>query len=461
MGISLDGLASGLDTAELIASLMKLEAVPQTLLKGRVTATQTKITDFQSLNTKLAALSTLATTSLAPTALQTYSASSSGSGVTVVAGASATAGNLDITVTQTALGQTSVTAPLTAWPNDPPVLTIVGSDGVAKEITAASSSLNDVVSAINAAGSGVTATKVASGTNAAGEPQYRLQLVSSATGAASAFSVYSGSSADVTAGTATNMLTQPGAANVRTARDAEITLWAGTTASQTITSASNTFADLLPGVSVTVATVSADPVTVSVTRDTSRATTVAEALVNSISTTLGLIDTKSATTKTQDANGKDVTGLGSFTSDSTIRGVRSSITSAVSDPVNGRSPSEIGISIDKKGSIEFDKEKFTAAMAADPAQVEAVFAAIATRVAAAAESASNSTTGTVTAKISGAETTVANFTSQVDAWDLRLTAREASLKRTYSQFEVAMGKLNTTSTYLTSQFASLTNSNNK
>ena len=39
MSLAIDGLVSGLDTTTMITSLMKIEAVPQTLLKNNVTST--------------------------------------------------------------------------------------------------------------------------------------------------------------------------------------------------------------------------------------------------------------------------------------------------------------------------------------------------------------------------------------------------------------------------------------
>ncbi|MCU1407553.1 MAG: hypothetical protein JWQ43_3856 [Glaciihabitans sp.] len=458
-GLSVGGIASGLDSATLIADLIKLEAIPQSLLIKRAAAAEVKITDFQSLNTKIKTLGTIATTAKNPAALQTFTASSSASGVSVTAGAGAAIGSLDVTVNQLAQPQTSVTAALTTWPDDPPVITIVGADGVSHEVTAASTSLNDVVTAINAGGTGVTATKVASGIDADGNPQFRLQLTSSATGADASFTAYRGSSASVSDGTATNLLTEAGAATTRTAQDAKLTLWAGTDAEQTVTSASNTFADIMPGVSITASKVSTDAVTVNVSRDSAKATAVVKGLVDNISTTLGLIDSKTASTKTTDALGNEVTALGSFTSDATIRDIRQAIVTAASAPVNGRSPSEIGISFDKKGSITFDTAVFEAAQKKDPAFVESVFAAIAERVAAASTNAS-STTGSLTTKITGTETTVKGWNADVLRWDLRLEGREETLKRTYSALEVAIGKLNSQQDYLLSQLDALKPSDN-
>src|SRR5690606_14197448 len=121
------------------------------------------------------------------------------------------------------------------------------------EITAASNSLDDMVSAINKSDAGVTALKVASGTDVNGDPQFRLQLTSNSSGIAGTFTVGSASVAST---------------EITAAQDAEITLWAGTGAEQSITSGTNSFTDVLPGVNVTVSAVTIDPVKLTVARDT-------------------------------------------------------------------------------------------------------------------------------------------------------------------------------------------------
>ena len=61
MGTSIDGLISGLDTTSLIDSLMQAAAQPQTVLRNQAAGQQTTIQALQSLNSKIAALATLAT----------------------------------------------------------------------------------------------------------------------------------------------------------------------------------------------------------------------------------------------------------------------------------------------------------------------------------------------------------------------------------------------------------------
>jgi flagellar hook-associated protein 2 len=283
---------------------------------------------------------------------------------------------------------------------------------------------------------------------------FRLQLSAATTGAAGAFSVFQGTEADVDAGTAPNLLTQPGASTVRAAQDASITLWAGTAAEQTVTSTSNTFSDLVQGVDVTVSAVSTTPVALTMSLDAKAATGVAQAAIGALSTMFGFIDAKSSTTSVAGSNGTTVTTLGSFTSDSTIRSVRQSLVTAVSAPVDGVSPSTIGISFDRNGAIEFDEKKFSEALAADPTRVNAMFATISTRIADAATQASGSD-GTLTLKIEGQQAVVDNYADQVEEWDDRLTAREATLRARFVALEVAMSSLNSQSSYLASQIGSL------
>jgi flagellar hook-associated protein 2 len=449
---ALDGLASGLPTADLIRDLMALEAIPQKLLKNKATAASTSVTALQALNAQIASLATLAESTSAPGSLDFYTATSSTAKATATATTGAAAGSIDIVVDRLAQAQTGVSAVMSTW-STPPVLTIAGSDGTLTEITADSSSLEDVVRAVNSSGTGVTATRIAAGTAADGEPKFRLQFSSKATGADAAFAVHRGAKADISAGT--DVLAQPGAAVIREAEDASLTLWKGTAAEQVLTSTTNTFADLLPGVSVTVSGVSAEPVTIVVERDTDKASTTAAAIVSALNSAFAFISTRSVSTASTDADGKPIMSGGVFTAESTTRELSSKLLAAASLPVNGRSPSEYGISITKTGTMEFNAERFAAAYASDPAAVQAAVAEISTRIAAVAESASDKTTGTVTARITGQQSTITSLNEQVERWDDRLATRKSNLERMYSAFEVRMSNMNAQMTWLTDQVNSL------
>lgn len=432
MAISLPGLASGLDSAALIDSFMQLEAIPQSLLKKKATVTSSIVTVLQALNQKFASVADTAKGAAKPDSLDLHKASSSSDGLTVTAGKGATSGSLDLVVQQLATRQTSVSDAITDWTGD---LTIENASG---PVTVTGDSLDALVTAINDSEAGVSAMKVSAGKNGLGEELYRLQLTSTETGTDSAFTV-----------------TGLGTTDTAEARDAEVALWAGTAAEQVVTSKTNTFSELLPGVTVTVAKASTEPVTISVARDSTAASAVAKGLVSAVSEALAFIDVRTKVTNSTDADGNPVVSGGALTGDSTVRSARQGLLSAISMPIGGKSPSEYGITLTKTGTIEFDASKFETALATDPQAVQAAITELATRVDAAATAVSDKYTGTLTTKITGQQSLVTNYNEQVAAWDDRLATRRATLERTYAALEVRMSALNSQSSWLSSQIASL------
>lgn len=455
MALGIDGLVSGLDTTALINSLMQAEAIPQAQLKNKAGSTQSFINELKSLNTSLANLATTAKKSATLDALRTFTASASASSVSISTTAGAAAGSISVRVEQLAQRQVSVTA-ATVDGAAPAALTLIGSDGTRHEIATEGGSLADLAQAITASGSGVTATRVAAGTDPdTGAALYRLQLSSTETGEAGAFRVYAGTAADLDAGTAPDLLDAPGAATVATAQDAAVTLWPGSAAAQRVTSADNTFTDLLPGVNVTVTKVEADPVTLSVTRDKAATSAAAATLVASVGGILTLIDSKMGVTTSVGDGGGTAVRAGSFTGDSTVREARSSLQRALSDPIDGRSPSELGISITREGTFEFDKEKFEAALASDPAGTEAALATMSARVETAAKSLSSSTDGSITQRITGQESLLGDLTSRISDWDDRLETRRVRLVATYATLETQLSRLQSQSNYLATELAQM------
>jgi flagellar hook-associated protein 2 len=436
MGISLDGLASGLDTTALIGSLMQVEAIPQTQLKNKSYEIQTMVSALQGLNSKVAALAGQATTAGKPGALDIYAASLSSDKVTATTTAAAKAGSIDFTVTKLAQTQVTVTDKVVGWPYTTMTVTSGGKSVVISPLT---SSLDDVVAAVNKAGAGVTASKVA-----VGGGEFRLQFAAMQSGEAGAFTI-----SDL--GPAAN----PPVAltDVKAAQDAEIELWPGTGAAQVVKSPTNTFADLLPGVSLTAKEITAAPVTLTVGRDDAGISKLASDLVAGLNGVLSLVASKSAVSG---AGSSDATA-GVFAGDSTIRAMNQTLLSAASLPVGTppRSPSEIGISITKAGTMEFDETKFAVALAADPAGVQAKVQEIASRIAAAATTASDKYTGTLTSKITGQQTEVKDLTDRISDWDTRLESRKATLQRTYSGLEVALSNMKAQQAWLSSQLAGL------
>lgn len=455
MGASIDGLSSGLDTTSMINALMAVEAQPQDQLKAKIASDQSMVAALQGLNTRLTLLNGAATANAKPGATNLFAATTNNTSVTATASTSAAPGSIDVTVSQLASTKVGVTAAMTTWPTDasgnPAHLTLVDKTGKQTEITPASTSLDDVVTAINAAGGGATAVKVP-----AGNGTYRLQLTSSTSGAAGDFQAYQGTAADVTAGTATDLFAQPTAAIVKPAQDATAVLYAGTAAQQTITSSTNTFSNVLPGVSVTATAVTSSPVTVTVASDTAAISKKASDLINSVNDVLGFISDSSAVTTTTTTSGAAAAKGGIFTGNYGISTVSDAVANAVISPINGHSPSEYGIDITKDGSFTFDKDKFAAALAADPAGTQAALATINSRVADATKNASDPVQGSVTQMISGQNSEITDLNNQVADWDTRLSDRRDALKAVYTNMEVLLGGFKAQSAWLSGQLAGLT-----
>ncbi|MBN9239737.1 MAG: flagellar filament capping protein FliD [Leifsonia sp.] len=452
--MAIDGLISGLKTTDLINQLMAVEAAPQDLLKTKVTSTQSLLTAYQSLNTSVSSLASYAKNSAKPTALDLFTATASAPSVSVTAGTGAAPGQLDLPVTSIAKAQVSVTAAMSEWPDSPATFTIVKADGSKVEITANSTSMSDIADAISASTAGVKAARVSAGKDGTTD-LFRLQLTSAATGADGAFQVFRGTAADVTAGTATNVLAATGAATVTAASDASVTLWAGTPAEQVITSSTNSFADILPGVTINVTKVEASPVSVTVAKDSAALGKLAENLVANLTSVFNLIDSKSTVTKGTDSTGKPTVTAGVFIGNSTVREVTDRIMSAATSPVDGRSPSEIGISITKDGGVSYDSAKFQAALAKDPEGTLAMFQKVSARIGDAADSVSDQYNGTITQVITGQKSSLTSLNDQISSWDVRLAAQRAGLERTYSALEVSLSNLQAQSSWLTSQLAGL------
>jgi len=454
MGLSLDGLVSGLDTTSLIKALMDVNSIPRNLLQSKMTDKGVIISNLQSLNASLQDLSTKFAAAMQPGALTRFATSSSVDGVTVTVGKDAEPVKADILVDSVAQRHSVVTAAYTAWPDDPPVLTLQNSAGERMQITASSSSPQDVAKAITDAGFGITAQAVSAGQDAAGTPQYRLQLTAAEAGEAGAFRVDRGDIASVDAGTSINVANEAGAATIATGTDAQIKLWAGTAAEQIITSSDGTFTGLFTGVDVTVTAKPADPVTIGVARDAAAQAKASGDLISQIASLLTRIDNGSTATVPTGAG--ETTTLGVFTGDSTVRALRRDLADAVQYPVDGISPSSIGISIDRHGVLSFDQARYTAALAEDPVQVARVFSGLTERVQAVTETYSDKHDGLLTARIIGQQDEVSGLGEQIERWDVRLAQRKTTLERTYAQLEVQLARMQSQSSYLTSQLAALT-----
>jgi len=457
MGMGIDGLASGINSTAIINAMMAAEAAPQGLMKNKVITNTALVTAMQALNTKFAALTKQADAIAKPGGLDKYQVLASSDAITAKVSDGAQATSLDLVVNKLAQAHTVVSAPMAEWPETPAVMTFLKSDGSKAVITADSNSLEDMAYAINHSDAGISAVKIASGKDANGVPQFRLQLTAKDTGEANAFTAHQGAATDA----ASDLMAVQGSAILRKGQDAEVTLWAGSPATQTIKSATNTFSALAPGVDVTVNKISTDAVTVAVTRDTAAVIGTAKELSSAINVILGSIFTQSAVTPGKASDGSSSVTAGIFMGNSTIIAAKNKLFNAVADPINGLSPATIGINTTKVGDLSFDEDAFAAAYAKDPIAVEKALATLAGRVAQASKEISDPYDGSLSQTIKGQQKVLDDLNSQIVKWDSRLATRRATLQAVYTNLEVQMSKMQSQQSWLTAQIGSFDSASSK
>lgn len=433
---SISGLSSGLDTATIISQTMQLEAIPQNKLKTNLSTQQSTLKTLQTLNARVAELTTQAKAIASGTGLGTLTAASSSTAVSVAANGNAASGSFTFTVGQTAAAH-RLTYASTAAGSDVVVSggtsVSLTTNGVTQTLDTGTGTLDGLVSALNGPGTGVSAAKIR-----LDDGSYRLSVTATATGAAAAFTL---TNADGSA-----LL---GGASVTSGRDAAITLGA-----DTIHSSTNTFSGVVPGADITVSTAAVGTsVDVTLTKDTASVKNTVKSLVDAVNATLTQIDSLSsynATSKT----------AGPLAGDPGIKQLRDALLTSIYPGSGSGTMADVGIQTTRDGKLTFDDATFTKAYAADSAGVTARFTSGATdgfakRIATVADLASNKYTGTLTTSITGRGTVINRLQDSISSWDVRLELRRTSLTRQFTALETALNKMNSQSSWLAGQISKL------
>jgi len=468
---SVDGLVSGLSTSSMISQLMTIEAQPQTALKTKVTTALTAVASYQSVNSKVSALKSAGDTLGQLSTWRAIKATSSSSTVSASTSTNinAATGSLTFDVTSLASKQyTTMAVDTTLYAKDadgkvddpsplPAGDTITVTTGSYDENGAFTGSATGVdidisgdksaagiAKAINAANCGVTAYVLKTGDN-----QGVLQMTSAKTGAANGFQITgldgAGLNGDSPATTS--------------AKDAQLQVNGGGGSTYSVSSSSNTFTNLMAGVTLTVSKEEND-VTVDVANDTSSIADQFQAMVDAANASLQEISKQTAydaSTKT----GQPLTG------DFSVREMSQKILSSISmglsydDPASTAdnplpkikfgSLAKIGIQLDSSGQLTFDRAKFNDAYANDPTSIQTAGIQFGDQV----ESMGDAMTTSLTSIITGRNNEISGLNDQISDWDVRLAAKREALQKQYADLEVSLGKLKDQSSWLSGQLAGL------
>jgi flagellar hook-associated protein 2 len=434
-GLSVDGLVSGLDTTALIDSLIKAEGLQQTKLSTRLTAVKDAATAYRGVNTKLDALRTAAEALTKATTWGAATASATGGATATVTGAPQP-GRTAFTVQSLAANHSVIsTARFTGTADDDPIadLTYI-SGGVETTIAVGGSrTLADAVKAINDSGLGLTATTMDTNGDAAGG--LALRVAATKAGAAQAFEL-----------SGFDRLTQ-GANAVLTFGDATPPL--------EMTSTSNSFTGLVPGVTFNVT--ETGPAAIDVAADPKAVASAVKAVVDAANAVLADIKGKTAATS----------ATAKLKGDSALRRVTTELLGAVSGLVGSDSPGTFGVELTRDGTVKFDETKFLASLAADPDRARTALggkpgsdgvpavAGVVQRLVEVADDATNATTGVLTKLADGRDTLARDLQDRIDDWDDRLALRRQTLVRQFTGMETALSSLKQQSSWLAGQLASL------
>jgi flagellar hook-associated protein 2 len=265
--VSSAGIGSGLDVNSIVTQLMAIERQPLTALQTKATSIQSTVSEYGKIKSDISTLRDLAAKLASTTTWGQTTATASSAAVTATTSGNATTGAYSVEVQTLASAQTVATGVLPAsttvgtgtlhielgsWDTNQTTFTAKTGATAVDVAIAATDTLSDVRDKINAAGAGVTAMIM---TDASGS---RLLMRSSVTGADSGFRT-SGVAAlafDPSAGVTT--LTQTQAAANATA----------TVNGLAVTSTSNTLANVVDGLTLTLGAVTTAPVNVNVATDT-------------------------------------------------------------------------------------------------------------------------------------------------------------------------------------------------
>ena len=449
---------SVIDVNSLVSQLVAASRAPKDAIISQ--QTQTVTTQISALGTLKSALSTFQDSLSAidtPTAFNAAVANTSnGSVFTATADADAVAGSYSIGVTQLAQAQQLVSKPVTGGSSAP-----VGAGTLQLSLGGASFSItvdstNDTVagiaSAINSAAGnpGITAT-VISGTDGA-----HLVLSSSQTGAANTIQV-----TETDGGTNLSALTYgtgntAGYTQNTAAQDAQFTI-----SGIPHTSSSNVVTDALNGVTLTLngttaaGTGAGSTAQLTVASDTSTITDNVQAFVDAYNTMVAAIQPLGSFDQTTST-------AGPMLGDAVLQGVQNEIRSTLYGLVNTGSSTynslaSVGITTNSDGTLTLNKTKLGTALATAPTAVSSLFsstngvaATLNTRIN--DELASGGVIDTRSKTLIGKENAL---TDQTNSLNDQMTALTASLTQQYAQLNTLLSTLQSTSAYLSQQFASL------
>jgi flagellar hook-associated protein 2 len=231
-----------------------------------------------------------------------------------------------------------------------------------------------------------------------------------------------------------------------------------------VTSASNVVSEAIQGVTLNLAKLGQS--TVAVSRDTAGV----EAAINSLVTAYNGLKTVGGQLSRYDQETKSGAPL---VGDSSLRNILIGVRAVMNTPESGelKSLSNIGVSFQKDGTLTFDAAKFRTAYAQSRDDVALFFSGLSASVqvdpgASAAlggfagrlsglVTGYTSVGGTLNAATAGINSTLKNLNTRYAAVELSVQAKIERYRAQFTQLDLMMARMNSTTSYLTQQFENM------
>jgi len=447
--ISIGGLATGLDTNSIVDQLVRLERRPVELLERELAAVQATQTSLATLGSKLAAVRSAADALDTLAEVLVGQASSSDEKVaTAAAGEGASRGTLTLTVSQLAQGSVAgatvgVAAPTSTVAAGPGTFKLqVGAGPVLTVQLTATTTLEELANAINDLDADVTASAVNLGT--AADPDYRLNVVSQATGASSTISVVQD---DTTLAVQT----------MQAGQNAQFTVGGF---SGLFEREANTFSDVLAGVSFNLR--APGSATIVVNDDVDAIVEKFQALVTSFNDVVRFVADESTITREGE---EDEVQVGSLAANSTVRRLVDRLHELFSAPLGGATGqfvnlASVGLATQRDGTISLDEGKLRAALGEDAPAVAALLAGNDGSPGAANALSDfvkdlNDTGGALTIDTNGLGDRVRSLQDQIDVGQRRVDRFEENLIQQFTSLESLVSSLQTQGNFLLAALAGI------
>jgi len=459
--MQLDGLATGMDTTSIINQLVQLERRPIYNYEQEISEMELTKSAWRDVNSRLDKLEDRTTALNSSSTFNSNSATSSNSDVvTATADSNASTGDYQVDINSVAqthrLGATTKISDINNTLSNQLGTAVDGDisvNGINIKVNT-DETLSSLKTKINDANAGVAATII----------DGNLVLESDETGVANEITLTNN---------ANNLLDNLGLNGdlsdinndsvLQVAQNAEVEI-NGITG---ITSSTNTFSDAVEGVTFNInpETELGSTATISVTKDTEKATDAIQAFVDQYNSAMNFLDGKTDY-DAEEEKGSVLQGDGTAMRLQTR--LRSLVTSQVKDTGDFKTLSSVGIEIDRYGVMSFDKTKFTEALEQSPEGVMSIFNSesatdgfdgMSVRMDSYLDQLMQTNTGLIPRRLDFYDTRIDSLNDDIEDVERKVEMTRERYTEQFAAMETAISEMNQQMSWMQSQLSSLAGSN--